>query len=111
MPVDLISKDEKLVFKFEDAEIYYRRVPPIDRDRVIAKHTNRGTTNWTAVGLELCKTYVSGWKNFRMSGQEVEYDPKWFDYFPDDVLLDLYRAFGVSNVDGLIFMEKKEKNS
>jgi len=109
MPVDLIDRDEKLIFKFDDAEIYYRRVPPLEKAAVIKRHTIMGTVDYSAVGVELCKKYCFGWKNFRMKGKEVAFDPSYFEVFPDEVLTPLYQAMVAANVEG-IRSEEVEKN-
>lgn len=98
--IQLISKDEKLVFNYGESKIYYRRVPTLERQLAIQRSTSRGITNWSAVGLDLCRRHVIGWEGFTLDGAEVKYDGKYLEVLPDDVLTELYSALGAANVEG-----------
>jgi hypothetical protein len=106
MPLELISDTEELVFRIDDAEIYYRRIPPEIRAAIVKKHTKRGEVNWIEAALEMCTRFVTGWKNVGFQGKNVAYKIDLIRRLPDSVLSDLMEAMGAPIGEGV-----PEKNS
>lgn len=104
--IKLIDPQERLVYKIDgDAEIYYRRPTMTERQYAINKHTKRGNTDWWAVGIELLKSHVLGWKGFSSEGKQVEFEQKLIDIIPDEILTGLFEVMRASEGEELI--EKK----
>ena len=104
--IKLIEPQERLVYKVDaDTEIHYRRPTMNERQYAINKHTRRGNTDWWAVGIELLKSHVLGWQGFLLEGKQVEFDPKYIDVIPDEILTGLFEVMRASEGEELV--EKK----
>ena len=88
MPIQIIEHtdqhDETLTYKFQDAEIHYRRVPSDLYEMWQKKHTNmKGVCDDNAVAREMIKYAVKGWAGFVDHEQKpVEYEPRLFWSLP-----------------------------
>jgi len=110
MPIELIKEDERLVFKFQDTEIYYRRIAGHMQRKWLRECTNkRGILDSAKVG-KLAMDYATlDWKGFVRDGKPIIYSSSELDNLPGiviekyvDVLLD-----GIDNTK----QEEAEKNS
>jgi hypothetical protein len=74
MALHLVSAKERLTYKGDDFQIYYRRVPSGVRAVIVKRHTDRrGNIDWSKVGDELVEYAITGWENVKFDGQPVEF--------------------------------------
>jgi hypothetical protein len=84
LAIHLVTSEEKLTYREDGAEIYYRRVPHGIRKAIINRHTDRrGQMNWSAIGEELLEYAVTGWKNVRSGGTDVAFEKALMNSLPE----------------------------
>jgi len=107
MPVKLISKDEQLEMKYEDSIFYYRRMSNDESSALRRKHTQRGQTDFNAVGIDSVQSHVVGWKNVTdIDGNEVPFSKENLLLLPDDVLVALINAISSADANKREDVEK-----
>ena len=97
MAIQLIRKEEKLIYKAEGSEIFYRRVSTLRRAAIIKKHTKRGKVNWGAVTADLLKEAITGWATVQQAGIDIPFGPELITALPEETLTDILELIGVAS--------------
>ena len=106
---NLVSDDEKLTFPItEDAEIYYRRIPPSKLNELQRKHTNaRGLTDMTRVAEDSLEYSIIGWKGIGLDGKLANFEAGLVQRLPNNVQSKLVDLIGANLISE---SEKPVKN-
>ncbi len=94
MAIQIVNKDEKLVYKMAGSRIFYRRITASKRKAIINANTQRGETDWEAVTADLIDFAIIGWENIQDQGKDVPFDDTLKTSLPEDVLSDIVKLLG-----------------
>lgn len=106
--VELIDDNEEFPLHIGDSTIWLKRIPGQTEERIIKKHTKRGTTNWTAVIFDIIATVVLRWEKVPLGGNFVEWDRSLSRRIPADTRELIMEEVG-ANVPGTSVYEKKSE--
>ena len=97
--IRLIEDKERLTYKVDGSEIYYRRVPADVRARIIRANTVRGTVNWEGVSSDMLDYAVTGWDNVRdLAGNPTSFSSNLIGTLPERCRVDIVElAFSATN--------------
>jgi hypothetical protein len=103
-PIKLKKSDEKLVFEYPPAKIFYRRIPRSETRQIIKQHTDRrtGKEDWAAISNEMLHHVIIDWEGF-----DMPYDPAQIDNIPDVIIAD----FTEELMEGLGSKAAKQKEA
>ena len=97
MAIQLVQTEEKLTYKAEGSEIYYRRISTLKRAAITRHHTKRGKTDWAAVTKEILEYVTIGWKTVQQAGVVIAFSSELIAALPEDTLTDLLGLSGGAN--------------
>lgn len=90
MSIRIIRKNEKNVYRWDDTEIYYRRVSSSVSSKINEEHKKRGVIDVTAAGMATLEWAITGWKGvLDENDQEIPFDPELIKDLPDEILLEI----------------------
>ncbi len=104
MAIQLIRSEEKLVYKAEESEIYYRRISTLKRAAIVKRHTQRGKIDWAAVTEDILRYVIVDWKKVVQAGADIAFDADLIMALPEDTLTDILELSGGASPE----MEDKE---
>lgn len=84
--IQLIKENEKLIFEFQDAKIFYRRIPRDILNGFVSSATTRRGTDWGKVTHDAMEHAILSWEGFSDGDKEVSYQPILIDTLPGAVI-------------------------
>ena len=109
MAIQLVQAEEKLIYKAEESEIFYRRISTLKRAAIVKKRTKRGKVDWAAVTAAILRYVITGWKTVQRAGVDITFDPDLVTALPEDTLTDILELSGGANPE-MSEGEEPEKN-
>ena len=86
MPIQLLSEDERLIWKHEESEsgLYYRRPSLQLQEEIRARHTKKGVTDNAAVARDILDWSILGWFGINDENRkEVEFSREKIGRLPE----------------------------
>ncbi len=99
MPLQIVKKDERLTLEIAGSKLFYRRIATGARAAIVAKHTKRGKTDWSAVTADIIRYALLGWENVQSEGRDIPFDAELALALPEESLSQLMEAFGGTGED------------
>ena len=97
MPIQIVQRDERLVYESDGSKIFYRRIPIRQQNLIVKKYTKRGKTNWAEVTKEFLDYMILDWDDVEVDGKAVNFDRGLLTQLPPDVVNDLLDRSGAAN--------------
>ena len=120
MGIQLIRKEERLVYKCGDSKIFYRRISTPKQNAIITANSKKGNPNWEKIQERFLDWVVTGWDTVTapvinddgevIKSVVIPYTPEEAYSLPADVCDDLLRLAGASTLPHLQG-EDERKNS
>lgn len=108
----LLDENERLVYQYGRAEIYYRRPPQPFLNALIRTNTKRGVTDFTRVQEAAFRWMVVGWKEIydQQTDKPAPCDDAHKEQLPRDIIESLIELGGIAETD-LAEAAEQTKNS